>query len=216
MKHLYLFIFCCFFCCDYASAQVAGKLLDVNYQKASIDEVVTDLEAKTGNHFYYDPVLFDSLKVTVQASRQSLSNILELAFKSTDYHYAINGQEILLTKGKVIQTDLADGFFGSKPLPGKAAAVTQVFDEKEKTTTEATIENKIYDVGLKSALTGKGTATIAGYVKEIKTGEPIAGAILYVPDAKTVANTLTIPMPTVAKIELEASWKPAISKIVGA
>ncbi|MES2376200.1 MAG: carboxypeptidase-like regulatory domain-containing protein [Bacteroidota bacterium] len=189
MKHLYLFIFCCFFCCDYASAQVAGKLLDVNYQKASIDEVVTDLEAKTGNHFYYDPVLFDSLKVTVQASRQSLSNILELAFKSTDYHYAINGQEILLTKGKVIQTDLADGFFGSKPLPGKAAAVTQVFDEKEKTTTEATIENKIYDVGLKSALTGKGTATIAGYVKEIKTGEPIAGAILYVPDAKTGANT---------------------------
>jgi hypothetical protein len=188
MKHLYLFIFCCLFCCQYANGQVAGKLIDVNYNQAKIEEVVTDLENKTGAHFYYDPVLFDSLKVTLQASRQAVGNILDQAFKGTDFHYTISGLDILLTKGRQIQTVLADGFFGSKPASGNNNVAAPVFnDEKEQVVTEATIENKVYEVGIKNAKGG--TATIAGYVKDNKTGEPIAGAILYVPDMKTGANT---------------------------
>jgi hypothetical protein len=189
MKHLYLIIFCCFFYCRYASGQVAGRLVDVNYNQATIEQVETDLESKTGSHFYYDPKLFDSLKVTLQASRQSVGSILDQAFKGTSFHYAINGQEILLTKGRQIQTVLADGFFDNKVVPGKAVSPTQIFtDQKEQTVTEATIENKIYEVGIKNP-SATGTATIAGYVKDSKTGEPIAGAILYVPDVKTGANT---------------------------
>lgn len=189
MKHLYLIIFCCFFYCRYASGQVAGKLIDVNYNQATIEAVATDLESKTGSRFYYDPKLFDSLRVTLQASQQSVGNILDQAFKGTSFQYAINGQEILLTKGRQIQTVLADGFFDNKVVPGKVVSPTQIFtDQKEQAVTEATIENKIYEVGIKNP-SASGTATIAGYVKDIKTGEPIVGAILYVPDVKTGANT---------------------------
>lgn len=189
MKHLYLVILCCFFCCRYASGQVAGRLVDVNYNQATIEQVATDLESKTGSRFYYDPKLFDSLRVTLQASRQSVSNILAQAFKGTNFHYAVNGQEVLLTKGRQIQTVLADGFFDNKVAPGKAVSPTQLFtDQKEQAVTEATIENKIYEVGIKNP-SPTGTATVAGYVKDSKTGEPIAGAILYVPDVKTGANT---------------------------
>ncbi len=189
MKHLYLIIFCCFFYCRNASGQVAARLVDVNYNQATIEEMATDLESKTGSHFYYDPKLFDSLRVTLQASRQPVGNILDQAFKGTSFNYAINGQEILLTKGRQIQTVLADGFFDNKVVTGKTVSPTQVFtDEKEQKTTEATIENKIYEVGIKNP-SAIGTATIAGYVKDIKSGEPIAGAILYVPDVKTGANT---------------------------
>jgi hypothetical protein len=189
MKHLYLIIFCCFFYCRYASGQIAGRLVDVNYNQATIEQVATDLESKTGSRFYYDPKLFDSLRVTLQASRQSVGNILDQAFKGTGFHYAINGQEILLTKGRQIQTVLADSFFDNKVVPGKTISPTQIFtDQKEQAVTEATIENKIYEVGIKNP-SATGTATIAGYVKDSKTGEPIAGAILYVPDVKTGANT---------------------------
>jgi hypothetical protein len=190
MKHLYLLIFCCFFCCRYANGQIAGKLLDVNYNQAKIEEVVTDLESKTGSRFFYDPKLFDSLRVTVQISRQPIGGILALAFKGTDFRYTINGQVILLTKGRQIQTVLADGFFGITPGTEKVSAPAPLFnDDKEQVATEATIENKLYEVGINNASSKSGTATIAGYVKDNKTGEPIAGAILYVPDVRTGANT---------------------------
>ncbi|MBC7399359.1 MAG: TonB-dependent receptor [Mucilaginibacter sp.] len=190
MKHFYLVVFYCLFFCGVAFSQTAGKLIDVNFQQAGVEQVVTSLEAKTGYRFYYDPALFDSLRVTIQVSQQPLTSVLDLVFKNTDFHYAITTQhEVLLSKGREVQTDLAAQLFGSKPKPRKTTVPIKSFavDEKEKTIVEATIENKIYDIGFRTN-TG-GSATIAGYVKDIKTGAPITGAILYVPDIKTGANT---------------------------
>jgi len=42
------------------------KNISVNFQQAPISEFVTDLELKSGYHFYYDPAQFDSLKITMQ------------------------------------------------------------------------------------------------------------------------------------------------------
>ena len=116
MKHLYLVIFCCLFFCRLSIGQVAGpKLISVNYQQAGIEQVVTDLESKTGYHFYYDPAVFDSLRVTLQVNQQPIDSILNKAFKNTAFHYSITAQqEILLTKQRTVQTTLADGIFGNK------------------------------------------------------------------------------------------------------
>lgn len=195
MKHLYLVIFCFLFFSKISSGQgVAGKLINVDYQQARIEQVVNDLESKTGYHFYYDPKTFDSLKVTLQVNQQPVERILDMAFNNTKFHYTITDQqEILLSSGRVIQTTLADGFFGKKAAPGQVAvqANAQAFttDEKEKVVAVATIENKIYEIGFKTNTIAAGNATIAGYVRDAKTGEPITGAALYVNDAKVGANT---------------------------
>ncbi len=202
MKQLYLVIFCCLFFYKVTSGQGANsKLIDVSYQQARIAQVVTDIESKTAYHFYYDPKVFDTVRITLQANQQTVAHILDMAFANTAFKYAITDQqEILLTKGRAVQTTLADGFFGQRPRPGQAAAgggavgsqaSTQAFgaDEKEQTVAEATIENKTYDIGIKTNTIGTGSATIAGYVKDIKTGEPITGANLYVPDIKIGAQT---------------------------
>lgn len=176
-----------------STAQVTNtKLINVNFQQARIEQVVTDLESKTDYHFYYDPAVFDSLRVTVQANQQSVEHILDEAFKNTAFHYAVTPQhEILLTKARTVQTQLAEGLFETKATPGKKAVAAQVSfsDDKENVTTEATIENKVYDIGFKTNTIGKGNATIAGYIKDSKTGEPITGANIYVPDAQTGAST---------------------------
>jgi len=195
MKKFYLVIFCFLFFYKVSSGQgVSGKIISVDYQQAGIEQVVNDLEAKTGYHFYYDPKVFDSLRVTLQVNQQPLERILDMAFTNTKFHYAITDQqEVLLTKGRTVQTTLADGFFGQALKPGQVAgqANAQAFtDEKEKPVAEATIENKTYEIGIKTNTIGAGNATIAGYIKDIKTGEPITGATLLVQDVKIGSNTV--------------------------
>src|ERR1700761_7589991 len=194
MRNLYLVIFCFLFFCKQSLGQSANtKLINVSYQQAGIEQVVSDLESKTGYHFYYDPKAFDSLRVTLQVNQQPVDRILDQAFNNTNFHYAITDQqEILLTKGRAVQTKLANGFFGQKPkAAGQVQQQAQAFttDEKEKNVAEATIENKTYEIGFKTNTIGAGNATIAGYIKDIKTGEPITGATLYLPDLKIGANT---------------------------
>jgi len=142
MKQIYLIFFLSLFFCKLSLAQVAGsRLITVDFQQAKIEQVVTDLESKTGYKFYYDPALFDSLRVTLQVSQQPIDRVLDLAFKNTRFQYAITDQqEVLLTRGRAVQTALADGYFGKKAKPGQAAATpTQTFttDEKEKKSSRS-------------------------------------------------------------------------------
>jgi hypothetical protein len=190
MKIRYLLFLCCLLTGKLSFGQVNNTLVSVNYQLAGIETIVTDLESKTSYHFYYDKAVFDSLKVTVQATRQPFNTVLDMIFKNTGFQYAIANQtDVFLTKTRVLQPTLAAGFF--QPVtPGQApVAAAPIFsqDDRSKKTPEATTENKIYQIGVRNSQTGN--ATLAGYVKNIKTGEPIIGASMYVTDTKSGTAT---------------------------
>ncbi|MGZ3766132.1 MAG: TonB-dependent receptor [Mucilaginibacter sp.] len=188
MKKIYFLSFCFLVLFKLAHAQDGNKkLISVNFQQAKIDQVVSDLESKTGYHFYYNQVQFDSLKVTVQATDKTLETVLDMAFDKTDFHYAITGQQIFLTKGRTLRTELATGFFTAPSTnePAKQqAVVTDYSEEKEKKVAEATTENKLYEIGTRTNNIKAGTANLAGYVRNIKSGEAIIGASIYNPDTK--------------------------------
>jgi outer membrane receptor protein involved in Fe transport len=194
------------FAAKFLSAQnTPVKTFSVNFQQAKINEVVNDLEAKSGYHFYYDHTQFDSLKVTLQVSDYPLEKILKIAFNNTAFHYAIIPSEsaVFLTKDKTIQTQLAAGYFGISPVnsqAGAAAAQTEFAMDKEKPVPEATTENKLYEIGLKTNTVKPGNSILSGYIKDIKSGEPVVGAVVYVANTKIAIATdqfgyYTITMP---------------------
>jgi len=189
MKRLYFLIAFLFVGKILSAQNNTEKTLSVNFQKAKIEEFVTDLEAKTGYHFYVDTAQFDSLKVTMQVDNVPLSKILDIAFENTTYGYAIipSTGQVFLTKGKTIQTQLAEGYFYTKHEPGEAfnSSTAKDYDlEKEKPAAEATTENKLYEIGIKTNVIKEGNATLSGYVRDLKTGESIVGATIFLTDAK--------------------------------
>jgi len=113
MKKLYLLIICLLFVKVLSAQNTSGKIVSVNYQHINVRQLVSDLEGKTGYYFYFDPMQFDSLKVTLQLSDAPLEKVLDAAFVNTAYHYAIDvqQQQVFLTKGKQIYTQLAAGYF---------------------------------------------------------------------------------------------------------
>src|ERR1044072_5015454 len=85
-------------------AQPGSKRVSIELQGAPIDSLITELEAQTGYHFYYDPTRFDSLRVSVSVTNVPLQKVLELVFANSEYHFAIPDKQayVLRTKGAVI------------------------------------------------------------------------------------------------------------------
>ncbi|MDB5132744.1 MAG: TonB-dependent receptor [Mucilaginibacter sp.] len=164
-----------------------SRLIDANYNHADITQVVADLQSKTGYRFYYDPVQFDSLRVTINISQKNLNDVLNRIFESSPYHYAFSGSdEVVLTKDREIRTTLPAGFFNNTQ--GSVAVTEKVTDYSNdvagKKIPESTSENKLYQIGIPSNKVGAGNATLAGYTLNVRTGEPVAGASIYIPSIK--------------------------------
>ena len=189
MKKIYFLSFCFALLFKLASAQDNGKTISVSYQQAGIVQVVSDLESKTGYHFFYNPPQFDSLKVTLQATDRTLAAVLNLAFKGTDFNFTIKDQFVFLIKGRQIAANLPPGFFTSTQSAAIPASTVTDYstDQVQQKVAEATTENKLYEIGLRTNNIKPGNSTLAGYVRNIKTGEAVIGASIYVPDTKTGA-----------------------------
>ena len=185
MKKICLLGLCIFAFFKMVNAQdKEEKLISVDFHSTGIQQFTDDLQSKTGYHFYYERAQFDSLKVTLQVTNRTLSAILYMVFDKTEYHFSIFDQNVFLTKGREMRPNLAAGFF--TPAPNAMQAPTTLVDYSEEKTVkvaEATTENKLYEIGLRTSNL-KGTANLAGYVKNAKSGEGLIGASIYNPDTK--------------------------------
>jgi hypothetical protein len=193
MRKFYLASFCFLFFLQAVSAQQNNtKLFSVNFQQATIEQFVNEIESKSSYHFFYDHMQFDSLRVTLQVTDKPLETILDLAFKKTAFVYAINRQQqVFLTKGRQIKTELAMGYsqaHANTPVV-QAAPLADYTAEAEKKVADATTENKLYEIGIKTNNIKAGKAILSGYIRDIKSGEAVTGASIYVANTKTGAAT---------------------------
>ncbi len=192
MRNFYLIIIFFLLLNGLAYAQDnSAKLITVDFKQAAIGQLVTSLETQSGYHFYYDAAQFDSLRINLKVTQKPLEVVLQSAFANTAYHYAITGQQVFLTKGSEIKPLLAAGYFavpGTVTAPAANNNITG-FDEKSTAVSRATTENKIYEVGIKTNSLKAGKADLAGYIRDIKSGEPLVGASIYVPAIKAGVST---------------------------
>lgn len=148
-------------------------------------EFVKSVEHQYPVKFYFDPQWTDSLFVTGNYNSRPLNEVLNIIFRDTGLKAVFLGEKIILTKAYTIRTRLPVNFF--EPVPSTdEEPVTAVFDfeRKHKTTgaVKSTIETRLIEIGPKSGRTGSGKATLAGHIRESKTGEPLIGAVVYVED----------------------------------
>jgi hypothetical protein len=200
MRKTYLLSFC--FLCFLQIAIAQQRLISVNFQQATIGQFVSELESKSGYHFYYDHVPFDSLKITLQVSNKPLETVLDMAFQNTAFHYAIVQSQVFLTKGRQIRTELAPGFSAATAgnVQPKETTVADYTNDADKKVPEATTENKLYEIGVRTNNIRAGNAILTGYIRDIKSGEAVVGASIFVANTKTgVASdqfgyfTITLP-----------------------
>ncbi|OUJ71682.1 TonB-dependent receptor [Hymenobacter crusticola] len=185
MKHRYLLLVVLFLTLFRFTAQAqqqAEKTVTGNFQHVLFEQFATQLEAQTKLHFYFNPAAVDSLFITLQVQDVPVSTALERAFQNTRFHFAIDDENrVFITSGITLEPTLADSFFSTeKPndlanTPRRDAAVPANAPSRSRYIREA--EAKIYEFG--NGMPRGGKVTLAGHVRDLKSGEPVVGATIY-------------------------------------
>ncbi len=183
MRYLYSIILTLFLLSCFESAESQEtKRYNWNFENTPFDKFADSLEARYGCHFYYDSAELADFEISVTVKQVNLKQLLESVFNKTRFHYLVdNHNRVYISNLVVFKTNLPSGLFESNrfgeesnqnnPNTDNDASV----NEKLKVSTE----NKLYEIG-KNTGHDVGKATITGYVKDIRNGEAIAGATLYI------------------------------------
>ncbi|MEO5682282.1 MAG: carboxypeptidase-like regulatory domain-containing protein [Chitinophagaceae bacterium] len=173
-----------------ANGQDTARITAI-FSGSSFPGFVRVVEATSPYHFYYDSAETDSISVSIQANRATLSQLLDQLFQNTLFHYAIDaGKRVFITKKFSISTALPPAFFNPVKSSYSAAEKNNLLtDEPPKDKLKAAAANKLYEIGTKSGRDNKTGAVLAGYVRDIKTGEGIIGASVYLDTPSIGVNT---------------------------
>ena len=160
-------------------AQQDSQTSSVDLTGASFDQLVKIIEEQTPYHFYFRRADTDSIRVTVKLMNTPVFQILDQVFSGTDLHYSLYENQIYVAKGRRIVTKLPTDFFNEekKTTPDAVMFDFRVFERSEKQVKTA--EEKLYVVGTKSADL-QGEVTLSGVVKDMRTGEGLAGASVFI------------------------------------
>jgi hypothetical protein len=206
MKKISILFICLLITVWHVAAQVKPPTITVEFKDVRIQDFVKEIESKTKYHFYYNPAEFDSVRVTLSAKNESVSSILRLAFRNTNFSYTIDpNNNVFLSKGVEILASLPYGLFENEKdsLSWQMQKEPELIAELTTTVQENQIssqEGKQIQIGNKTAQLRPGNVTLVGYVRDAKTGAPEIGAAVFVesPRISTYTNqfgyyTLVIP-----------------------
>lgn len=162
-----------------------------NFSGITFSRFVQKVESATSYYFYYNPVALDSLSINVTAQNMRLPELLDKIFLNTTFRYSIDSLDhVFITKRFTILTTLPPDFFNREAITGVNKTELILPDEPDqKNQPVSTIENKLYEIGIKTNNLKAGNATLAGYVRNTKTGEPVVGAVLSVDSLATEVTT---------------------------
>jgi hypothetical protein len=184
MRYIYFLLTVLFFLfyTGLSAQEKSDTLVTGDFKEVRIEQFVRELEAQTGFHFYYISNQFDSLKINVSVKEQPLKKVLEQVFVNTSFHFSIDQRKnVFLIKDKTITPDLPVGFFDktknrNDTVSNNMADIDLTNDNK---AVAASMENKLYEIGTRGAETKTGNATIAGYVRDDQTREPLPGVSIF-------------------------------------
>jgi len=158
-------------------ARISGHFVNLPLKK-----FFQQVEAQTPYYFYYDSTHVDSLRVSLMVQEQTLPEVLQKVFRDTDLQFAIDAQNrVFITKKIPMVTALPANFFN----PGKGQPKTDHAQALAIAGTAASrrqtvLENRIYEVGVKTNTIKPGNVVVSGYVRNDRSGEPVANVSLFV------------------------------------
>ncbi|HXS57088.1 MAG TPA: carboxypeptidase-like regulatory domain-containing protein [Hanamia sp.] len=182
-----LFLFLLILCASTQTfaQQTKNDLITADFNKASFEQFAKKIEAQTSYHFYFDPAQLDSFEITISVAKVHLSSLLNQVFHNTDLNYTIEKGLVFITRGFILPNESATGFFNRRRdsidiAQGKASDYSDYIRPAKKVVQEISIENKLFEIGLKVNTLPKGNVNLAGYIRDGLTGEAITGATIYV------------------------------------
>ena len=171
----------CSFLCLFVHAQ-NKKTFSGDFHGMKLEQFAEAIESQSDYRFYFKPSETDSIVLDFSAQDQTLPFILNMALAHTDFHFAIDEDDnVFITEKFTIQPNLPDDFFNVKrPVTDSAResafSVDNYLDNQKNQKLRSALENRVFVIGPKTNTYRNGKGTVAGYIRDAKTGETLVGA----------------------------------------
>lgn len=166
------------------------QLINGEYKDLSFSQFADTIQSQYANRFYFDTTETNAVRINVSANNFTIQQLLDKVLQGTSLHYAVDSlNRIFITDRVTVQTSFPADFFKLTHI--NDSAVTKIIAESEEEPEEklkVPTENKLFRIGTGSA-NEQGNATIAGYIRDEKSGEPIIGASVYIDTPRIGVNT---------------------------
>lgn len=161
-----------------------GQPQNITLNRVSADSLVVFLQKEINPRIFYQRDTGDNAKYSVSAQKdeflqKALGALRENGYSASEYK---GGWYILKTIG--FASKLPSGYFQQEKKEAEEDFVKYLTDN----STTVTYTNKVYEIGDYSSQK-KGKVTVSGYVKDVTTGEPIAGVSVYQQEIKAYGQT---------------------------
>ena len=183
------------------------KTITGDFRGMNLEQFAAAIEGQSDYHFYFKSSETDSILLDFSVKDQPLTSVLNEALAHTDFHYAIDAENnVFITQKYTIQPSLPDDFFSAKRSSSDSAhesafSVDNYLEDQKNQKLRSSLENKVFVVGPKTNTFRNGRGTVAGYVRDAKTGETIVGATIYLDNPPIGVSTdaygyfsLTLPL----------------------
>jgi hypothetical protein len=185
-------------------AQDVPLIVNGKYEQTPFPLFVKDIESQVPVQFFYHPQIVDSFFVSTTFNNEPLRRALQRVFSDTDVYFFINEyNEVILTLGYKVTTDLPFNYFDrsdESASQGSVEVIDFLQEEEKKTKLQNVMENTLIEIGTKGRIVGGEYTNLAGYIRDVATGEPLIGALIYIQEPRIgVASdqygyySLTIP-----------------------
>ncbi|MEO8766300.1 MAG: TonB-dependent receptor [Ginsengibacter sp.] len=171
----------------------AMPVVSGEFKNMSAETFLLQMESQTGFHFYFDTSQLHGITVDISVTRQSLPNVLELAFANTGVGFAFDAPDkIFISKGQLVQTQLPKGFLGSvngEQNDTLEEGMVADYYNNESKIQNAALQHKLYSIGDQNSANLQPANKITGFILDTKTGEPVIGASIKVENTSTEVIT---------------------------
>lgn len=177
MKKLLLFVFLYYSVISINQAQVLDN--SDTSELISIKEALLMIEQNKGVQFYFFEEWFGETKV--DPSILDLSDInqqLKTLFKETTLDYYIRGSHVILLNNTTIITKPTIAQFYDQESEIEESEIVFAQDQRNK---DLKVEEVLNTIGARSRYVKGQKSTVAGYISDSQTGEPVEGAFVYIP-----------------------------------
>jgi len=206
-----LFFFSIFFLSLYS---LEGQNISIQKDSITFNEVIASLEKQSNYHFFYSKDWLNDKLFSPHFSKTEIKTIISWLGEKTQLNFKIlQKKNVVFTQDYRLRTNFYESYIRYLS-HSKSSNIDNIkykapiIPKEEKSTISN--EYKVFTIGNKANNPHKNAVTLNGKIRDIDTGEPLIGTVIYIQNLKTGTATnqyglYTFSLPTGAyKIEFRA------------
>ena len=152
----------------------------------SLLSVLEEIENRDGVRFFFRPEWVEGKSTEIQIGNSPINTLLRTLFENSELSFYQDGNDIYLTQNtQIISHPALEKVLEVEETQVQEIEKGLVFSREYLGSTTDEEKDVVNEVGLRNLYVDGSQATVAGYIREKVSGEPVEGVFIYIDDPFT-------------------------------